>query len=69
MSKKFDFNKGLKELEIIVRKMEVGEQNLDESLKDFERGIKLSRECNKALNDAEQKIITLTENDDYQNPE
>ena len=65
MNKKFDFNQGLEDLESIVRLMEAGDLSLDESLKNFENGIKLSRECNKALSDAEQKIITLTAENDY----
>lgn len=70
--KKFDFNKGLEDLEAIVRLMEAGDLSLDDSLKNFEEGIKLSRKCNTALNDAEQKIITLTAENDYKpdyNPE
>ena len=65
MNKKFDFNKGLEDLEAIVRLMEAGDLSLDDSLKNFEEGIKLSRKCNTALNDAEQKIITLTAENDY----
>jgi exodeoxyribonuclease VII small subunit len=63
---KFDFNQGLEELESIVRKMEAGDLTLDESLQNFEKGIKLSRKCNKALQDAEQKITILTADTDYQ---
>jgi exodeoxyribonuclease VII small subunit len=63
---KFDFNQGLEELESIVRKMEAGDLTLDESLQHFEKGIKLSRKCNKALQDAEQKITILTADTDYQ---
>jgi exodeoxyribonuclease VII small subunit len=63
---KFDFNQGLEELETIVRKMEAGDLSLDESLKNFEAGIKLSRKCNTALNDAQQKITTLTAENGYQ---
>jgi exodeoxyribonuclease VII small subunit len=65
-TKNFDFNQGLEELETIVRKMEAGDLSLDESLKNFEAGIKLSRKCNTALNDAQQKIITLTAENGYQ---
>lgn len=64
--KKFDFNQGLEELETIVRKMEAGDLSLDDSLKNFEQGIKLSRKCNKALSDAEQKITILTADNNYQ---
>lgn len=69
MSKKFDFNSGLNDLENIVRTMEGGDLGLDEALKQFEIGIGLSRKCQTALNDAEQKITILTSTDDYQKPQ
>ncbi|MCJ8276725.1 MAG: exodeoxyribonuclease VII small subunit [Bdellovibrionales bacterium] len=53
------FEKKLTRLEEIVQKMEAGELNLDDSLKLFEEGVKLSRECNKELNTAEQKVKKL----------
>ncbi|SFV60920.1 Exodeoxyribonuclease VII small subunit [hydrothermal vent metagenome] len=65
MTKKFDFNKGLDELEAIVNKMEDGELSLDESLNYFEKGIKLSKRCHQALSDAEQRILKLTSDDNY----
>lgn len=54
-----DFEKKLTELEAIVDKMEAGELSLDDSLKSFEKGVKLSRECNEALNKAELKVKKL----------
>ncbi len=54
-----DFEKNLTRLEDIVRKMENGELSLDESLKLFEEGVKLSRDCNKSLTDAEAKVKIL----------
>ncbi len=54
-----DFEKKLTRLEDIVGKMEGGELSLDESLKLFEEGVKLSRECNTQLAQAEQKVKTL----------
>ncbi len=54
-----DFEKKLTRLETIVEKMEAGELALEESLKLFEEGVKLSRECNTQLNDAEQKVKIL----------
>jgi exodeoxyribonuclease VII small subunit len=54
------FEKKLSRLEEIVNKMESGELSLDDSLKLFEEGVKLSRECNKELNEAEQKVKLLT---------
>ena len=56
-----DFEKALAELEAIVEKMEQGELGLDESLKQFERGIALTRACQKALSEAEQKVRVLME--------
>lgn len=53
------FEKKLTRLEEIVQKMEGGELSLDESLKLFEEGVKLSRDCNKELTDAEQKVKKL----------
>ena len=65
MSNKFDFNKGLAELEVIINKMESGDLSLEESLKYFEKGIKLHRQCHSAPTDAEQRVNTLSEEDNY----
>jgi|TARA_B100000959_G_scaffold252598_1_gene282806 exodeoxyribonuclease VII small subunit len=65
MSGKFDFNKGLSELEEIIGKMESGDLSLEESLKYFEKGIKLHRQCHSALSSAEQRISVLSEEDNY----
>jgi len=56
-----DFEVSLKELEALVEKMESGEQSLDESLQTFERGVKLTRECQQALQAAEQRVQILLE--------
>jgi exodeoxyribonuclease VII small subunit len=56
-----DFEKTLKELESLVEKMEQGEISLEESLRYFERGIQLTRACQLALKDAEQKVNILLE--------
>jgi exodeoxyribonuclease VII small subunit len=55
----FDFEKALKELEALVERMEAGDLSLEESLKDFERGVALTRACQKALAEAEQKVQIL----------
>ncbi len=61
-----NFEKSLQELEDIVSRMEKGELSLEDSLEHFERGIKLSRECRQALQNAEQKISVLSkENDEW----
>ena len=49
----------MKELESLVERMEQGEQSLEQSLKDFERGIELTRSCQQALQETEQKIQQL----------
>jgi exodeoxyribonuclease VII small subunit len=54
-----DFEKRLNRLEEIVEKMETGELALEDSLKLFEEGVKLSRECNTQLTEAEQKVKLL----------
>jgi exodeoxyribonuclease VII small subunit len=54
-----DFEKRLSRLEEIVEKMEADELALEESLKLFEEGVKLSRECNVQLTEAEQKVKLL----------
>lgn len=61
MSKNTDFEKSLDELEKIVEELQNGDISLDESIKLFERGIKLSDECRKTLETARQKITSLTE--------
>lgn len=51
--------KALDELEGLVEKMEQGDLSLEQALKDFQRGIELTRACRKALQEAEQKISIL----------
>ena len=65
MTNKFNFNKGLVQLEEIINKMESGELSLEDSLKYFEEGVKIHRQCHTALTDAEQRISVLSENDNY----
>ena len=65
MTDKFNFNKGLSQLEEIINKMESGELTLEDSLKYFEEGVKIHRQCHTALTDAEQRISVLSENDNY----
>ena len=55
-----NFEKSLKQLETLVDKLEKGDLSLEESLKQFEQGIKLTRECRQALQNAEQKISVLS---------
>ncbi len=58
-----DFETALAELEALVDKMEQGDLSLDESLKQFERGVQLTRSCQQALKEAEQKVQILLEKD------
>jgi exodeoxyribonuclease VII small subunit len=58
-----DFEAALEELEGLVERMEEGELSLEDSLKTYERGIALSRACQKSLDAAEQRIRILSEKD------
>ena len=58
-AKKIDFESSLAQLEQLVEQMEEGDLSLEESLKAFESGVKLTRECQQALQDAEQKVEVL----------
>jgi exodeoxyribonuclease VII small subunit len=59
--KKIDFEASLGQLEKLVGQMEDGDLTLEQSLKAFEDGVKLTRECQKALAEAEQKVQLLME--------
>lgn len=56
------FEDALGQLEKLVDSMEQGEMSLDDSLKAFEEGIKLTRQCQKSLDEAEQKVKILLQN-------
>ena len=58
-----NFEETIKQLELIVNELEKGNLSLDESVKKFEEGIKLSKLCNQFLNNAEKKINILINND------
>ncbi|WP_226663614.1 exodeoxyribonuclease VII small subunit [Microbulbifer aggregans] len=55
------FESALEELEQLVERLESGDLPLDEALADFERGVKLTRECQQKLASAEQKVKVLME--------
>jgi len=59
----FNFEQSLEQLEALVESMEDGELSLEESLKAFEQGVKLTRECQTALKEAEQKVQMLISED------
>lgn len=63
-----DFEKKLGRLEDIVEKMEKGELALEDSLKLFEEGVKLSRDCQTQLTAAEEKVKVLMGEDGDGNP-
>lgn len=56
----FNFEEKLRELEQLVTRMEDGNLGLEESLEAFENGVKLVRDCQQALEAAEQKVKVLT---------
>jgi exodeoxyribonuclease VII small subunit len=51
--------KSLEELEALVTRLESGDLPLEQALKEFERGVKLTRQCQAALQEAEQKVEIL----------
>lgn len=63
------FEQSLDELEQLVAKMEGGELSLDESLRSFERGIALFRNCQTALEQAELRVKLLLDPNDPDNAE
>lgn len=60
MTKGIHFEESVTELEAIVKQLEKGDLTLEESLKQFEKGIGLARRCQDVLNKAEQRIEVLT---------
>lgn len=61
-----DFESALKELESLVEKLESGDLDLNQSLAHFQRGVQLSRECQRMLDKARQTVEELTDPDDEQ---
>ena len=61
---KLSFEKAMEQLEQIVQEMESGELTLENALKKFEEGIRLSRYCTRKLEDTEKKITLLMEQAD-----
>ena len=62
-AKQSSFEDALNELEALVEQMESGDLSLDQSLAAFEKGVALTRQCQKALSEAELKVQTLTSAD------
>ena len=63
-NKKSTFESQLEALEEIVNHLEKGDLPLNDSLTQFEKGIKLTKDCQQMLNQAEQKVLLLSEDDD-----
>jgi len=62
--KTLDLEKSLSGLEALVEELEGGELPLDKALQKFEEGVRLTRECQAALKDAEQKVKILLADSD-----
>ncbi len=60
------FEKAMDQLEQIVQKLETGELSLEDSLKKFEEGVKLSNFCSKKLDETEKKVTLLIKNQEGQ---
>ncbi|MBH3430232.1 MAG: exodeoxyribonuclease VII small subunit [Pseudomonas sp.] len=58
-----DFEQSLADLQALVERLENGELSLEDSLTAFEQGISLTRDCQSALAQAEQKVQVLLERD------
>lgn len=58
-----DFEQSLGALQTLVERLESGDLSLEESLNAFEQGVALTRECQQALTQAEQKVSQLLEQD------
>ena len=67
-AKQSSFEDALNELEALVEQMETGDLSLDQSLAAFEKGVALTRQCQKALSEAELKVQTLTSVDGEPEP-
>ncbi len=61
--------KSLEELEALLEELESGELTLEGALAHFERGVKLTRQCQKALQEAEQKVEILLKKSPQADPD
>jgi exodeoxyribonuclease VII small subunit len=64
MATKQKFETSMKRLEDIVKELETGELSLEDSLKKFEEGIKLSRFCSNKLDEIEKKVSILVQSEE-----
>ena len=65
--KKLDYEASITELESLVERLEQGDISLEESLKLYESGVLLTRDCQEALSQAEQKVQLLLQQSDQAN--
>lgn len=65
----FDFEAAVREIETLVERMEGGDLSLEESLREFERAVKLTGRCRKVLAEAEQKVRIITAGGDEAGPD
>jgi len=61
ISKDFNFEKSIKELEEIANKLEAEDTTIDQSVELFEKGIALSKACSSYLENVKQKIVSLVD--------
>ncbi len=61
---KLTFEENLEKLEKLVKKLESGENNLDEAVKLYHEGIVLAKECHKELKNAEETIVKLMDSEE-----
>jgi exodeoxyribonuclease VII small subunit len=65
--KKLDYEASIAELESLVERLEQGDISLEESLKLYESGVLITRDCQEALSQAEQKVQLLLRQGDQAN--
>lgn len=58
------FEEAMKQLEVVAEELEKGDMTLDESVSKFEEGMKLSKQCNELLENAEKRITILLKDGD-----
>jgi len=61
---KLSFEENLEKLEILVKKLETGENSLDESVKLYQEGIALAKQCHEDLKNAEEVIVKLMDSEE-----
>lgn len=62
--KEVKFEEAMQELEMIAKELEKGDLTLEESVSKFEEGMKLSKQCNTIIEEAEKKIAILLQKDE-----